>query len=72
MIYIKHIVCVYYHCLPFAGERHYEKMSHGESIVAEFGTRFRALRKATGLIQLEPAERAALAFETISGMEIGK
>lgn len=47
-------------------------MPRHKSIVAQFGARLRALRKAAGLTQPELAERAALASETISRMETGK
>lgn len=47
-------------------------MPRRKSIVAQFGTRLRALRKQAGLTQPELAERADLAPETISRMETGR
>jgi transcriptional regulator with XRE-family HTH domain len=47
-------------------------MPRRKSIVAQFGSRLRALRKQAGLTQPELAERAELASETISRMETGK
>jgi len=47
-------------------------MARRRSVVSQFGTRLRDLRKDAGLTQPQLAEKAALATETISRLETGK